>query len=735
MIKRPLGLGCLAVTVFLCFYVNLADAPYIDYSQYQGKKVVVTGKVYKKETVMQAGALASVLYLDMRDSTDKENTGPLGKKAICYLKADQPEAEMGSRIRLEGKLSCFERGSNPGQFDAYSYYQISGISYRINQAEIQAKTITYNKFTHALYRLRVFLADKIKAGLDEEAASLMQTILLGEKGGLDKDLKALYQRNGIAHILAISGLHVSVLGMGLYKLLRKCGIPMKTSAGGAAIVMILYGMMTGFSVSALRAVLMFVIHMAAILLERTYDMLTAAAVSAALLLLQQPRFLFHSGFVFSFGCVLGIGLLMPLLTEAVKNKSFIIRSIAGGLGMSIITLPIYLWFYYQYPVYSVFLNLLILPIMSFLMAAGIGMILCQIFFPQLAVFFAVFIEGVFGLIKALLNICEQLPGMLFTTGRPEKWRIMGYLLIVLFLAAAGKKLKPAVRWCVIVPAVLLLLFPEQKLFSKQVEITFLDVGQGDSIFIAGEKGNYYLIDGGSLSVSGVGKNRIIPFLKYRGASRLRTVFITHPDADHCNGIKELIEAGKEQGIKTENLILPDIGRKAKDPAYVELEQLAKAAGISVSYMSRGQQLEDGGLTLTCLHPAKGDMALDANEYSLVMKADYGHFQAILTGDVEGGGEEEMMRYLKKQEKEKSCTVLKAAHHGSAYSTPDDFLDLTDPAYAVISCGRNNSYGHPHAELLTRLKKCNANILITYETGAVTFKTDGKKVIVKKFLNE
>lgn len=737
MIKRPLGLGCLAVAVLLCFYINLASAPYIDYSEYQGKKVTVTGKVYKKETVMQIGGPVQVLYLDRKgcEAGGEVNTGLPGEKVICYLKTNQPEAEMGSRVRLEGKLSCFERASNQGQFDAYSYYQISGISYRINQAEIQAKTIEYHKFTHAMYRLRAFFSEKIQEGFDEETASLMQTILLGEKGNLDKDLKALYQRNGIAHILAISGLHVSVLGMGLYKLLRRCGIPMKISAGLSAIVMVLYGVMTGFSVSALRAIFMFVLHMAAIILERTYDMLTAAAVAAVLLLLQQPRFLFHSGFVFSFGCVFGIGLLLPLMTEAVKDRCFIVRAIAGGLGMSAITLPIYLWFYYQYPIYSVFLNLLILPVMSFLMAAGIGMILCQILCPYLAVLFILFIKGVFGLIEILLHLGDGLPGLLLNAGRPEKWQIIGYLLALFIVITAKKKIKPFIRWCIILPAMVLLLCPAKRLFLKEMEITFLDVGQGDCIFVSNDNGNYYLIDGGSSSVSSVGKYRIIPFLKYQGVSRLQAVFISHSDEDHCNGIRELIEFGRENGIRIENLVLPDIDRETRNSAYIALEQQAADAGISLSYMSRGQQLKDGGLTFTCVHPVKGDAASEENESSLVIEAVYGQFKVMLTGDVEGGGEENIIQYLEKEEKKVKLTALKVSHHGSAHSTPDDFLYLTDPVYAVISCGKGNSYGHPHAELLERLKKHNSNILILYETGAVTFSTNGQKVRVKKFLNE
>ncbi len=237
----------------------------------------------------------------------------------------------------------------------------------------------------------------------------------------------------------------------------------------------------------------------------------------------------------------------------------------------------------------------------------------------------------------------------------------------------------------------------------------------------------------STSVSSVGKYRIIPFLKYQGASSLQAVFITHPDEDHCNGIKELIEIGTQEGIRIKNLILPDIDGEAKNSAYIELEQQAAVAGILVSYMSRGQQIKDDKLVLSCLHPQTGYRTDNANEYSLVMEAAYGQFKVMLAGDIEGSGEGKMIQYLDKKETDTGITALKAAHHGSAYSTPDAFLELTNPVYTVISCGRDNSYGHPHAELLERLKKHNANILITYETGAVTFVTDGQKVRVNKFL--
>lgn len=401
MIKRPLMMICLGVAVFLYLYGSIKGIAYPDYDESQGEMRTVTGKVYKKETIEKSGSPVSVLYLILDKAGDtgqqEKKTGSIRKKVICYLKAGQPEAEIGSKVLVQGKMAGFERASNPGQFDARFYYLISGVSYRLNQAEIKAKTIEYNKLAQGLYRMRIFFSQKLKESLPEKEASIMQTMLLGEKSSMDKELKDLYQRNGIAHILAISGLHVSLLGMGIYKLLRRFWMPMKMAAGMAAGVMILYGFMTGFSVSAIRAILMFAIHMAAIICGRTYDMLTAVAVAAVLILAGQPFYFYHSGFVFSFSCVLGIGLLFPALTEEIKERNFLIRAVTAGAAMSVISLPVYLWFYYEYPVCSVLLNLVVIPFMSFLLAAGILLIGIQIIFPWAALPFVLLIQGIFKL--------------------------------------------------------------------------------------------------------------------------------------------------------------------------------------------------------------------------------------------------------------------------------------------------------------------------------------------------
>lgn len=409
-----------------------------------------------------------------------------------------------------------------------------------------------------------------------------------------------------------------------------------------------------------------------------------------------------------------------------KNPA--VKKVFGGLGMMVITLPVYLWFYYQFPVYSVLLNLLVIPLMSFLMAAGLLLLACGILYPPAVLPFALLIKGILGIYETACGICDTLPGNLLTCGRPEKWQIAIYLLVFLLLIVLRKKGNLLIRWGIAATAVFLIMVPTR----AGINITFLDVGQGDCICIENGYGKNYLVDGGSSSVNHVGEYRIIPFLKSQGISCLEAVFVTHPDEDHCNGIKELMESGELQGIAVKHLVLPDIAVDGKEEAYLELEQIAAKAGIPVSYISRGQKIEDDGLTITCLHPEKGYLTKDANEYSTVLALTSGNFSVMLTGDVEGEGEHKLTQLLQKEEKEGRTTVLKVAHHGSKYSTGEEFLETVSPDIALISVGENNSYGHPHEELLERLTEAGCHIYQTKESGAITIRYRKGKVIVESF---
>ena len=680
MRKRPLSVGCLVVVILICIVTSLSRKEPWSCPELEGQTVIVQGRVYQKEVKTQGGQDKTVVYLKQvsfagdnpvegqsvvqeeaaegqllvqkeaaerqllvqEEAAEKQllvqgkcAEKPADTKAteniLCYLREGVPEPEIGSLVILKGTLKNFQQPTNPGQFNAPFYYQILRISFRLNQAEIQVKSDRFYKIAEGLYQLRRKAGSKVDALLPEQEASVMKTMLLGEKGILDEEIKGLYQRNGIAHILAISGLHISMIGMGLYQLLRRAGLKIRLSAILASMVIVLYGMMTGFAVSAIRAIAMFLLQMLAQILGRTYDRITALAVAAVLVLVEQPLYLFHSGFQFSFLCVLGISLILPVLGNVRKGKKLF-----EGIALMAVTLPVYLGVFYQIPVYSMFLNFIVLPMMSILMGAGIVMILAAFLCTPLGIPAAWLITGILMVYERLGLFTEQLPYHYWTPGCPAKWQLAVYVAILIIIAALGRTKRKAVlyqRDCIHKDCihrrggcakgilqedmrrheVLQYEIPQYEMQNKRIrriachggkwisaygipvgicwgflllgvviltwrfrpelQVTFLDVGQGDCIFLQTENGDSYLTDGGSSSVSKVGKYRMIPFLKYQGASQIKAVFVSHADSDHCNGIAELLEQAELEGIRVENLVLTDLADECRSEGYEELVSL------------------------------------------------------------------------------------------------------------------------------------------------------------------
>jgi len=735
--RRPLSVICLFAVILLFFGTKMIKESPPEYVLWEGQEITVTGKVYKKEVTGEKDKKRQLVYLKLITvENQQEKRKVIGDDCtICYLDADEEMPKMGSIIRASGKMRCFESASNPGQFDAKSYYHVLNISFQLNQTKIQRKSLSYNQYEEALYNIRCRCADILDMTLPSEDASVMKTMLLGDKKATGEERKKLYQRNGIAHIQAISGLHISIIGMTLYRLLKKTGAPIIVATVLPIVVMTGYGFMTGFSVSVIRAVGMFAIHMLGVMCRRTYDMVTATAILALCILTEQPLYMYNSSFLLSFGCVLGIGLLLPALTkkrlEHEKEPEGFLLKVLSGATVSIAMLPLQLSFFYQVPIYSVFLNLLVIPLMSMILPAGIFLLLLEVTAPltgEMGMIFcklmAVTIEVILNTYDFACSICEWLPAGLFTAGCPEKWRLVAYVGTLVLIVLFQRKLSLKNKWIMTISAVFLLLWPVQ----GRDAVTFLDVGQGDCIHIESKTGNHYLVDGGSSSVSNVGEYRILPYLKYRGIREIEAVFVTHPDEDHCNGISELFCMAKKEGIIIRGLYLPDVGVNAKTEKYNELVQIAEENGICVKYLSKGMCMSDGAMSLFCLHPDSGYETEDENEYSLVLLLQHARagsrkaVNILLTGDIEEAGELELLKTLQEFDI-KDIDLLKVAHHGSRNSSSDAFLMQTNPSRAVISCGENNRYGHPHKETLERLSGKGTMILTTPECGAITVELD------------
>lgn len=778
--RRPLCLLGLAFAMVLLLGINLISHDSPDYGALDGEMVAAVGRVAWKEhrisgseevlvvtlehTVILKPDEISVLKQIIADSDKalsnhiaadsvkktendieekKESLTRKGTEEItgilCYLGKEENPA-MGSLILVEGKFRPFSHATNPGEFDAADYYRVAGQQGRLMKAACLAESEGSSAFREGLYRVREYLALLLDVCYPQEEASVMCAMLLGEKAMLDGDIKSLYQQNGIIHILAISGLHISILGMGFHTLLQRMHVPKAINIMLSLALMYCYGTMTGMGVSIVRAYVMFGLKLGADLCGRTYDLLTAMMTAALLLLVQQPLYLTQSGFLFSFGAVCGIGFLpsvsrhFPTVSGRFPIGNLFFKALFTGGWISLCTLPVYLCFYYEFPPYSVLLNLVVIPCMGVLLPSGIvvmGAAVCFLPLGRLAALPGIWILGFY---EKICSLCVKLPGQRLITGRPQNWQVIVFLGILAAAVVLAVRMKRRYFFCALLGAVFLLTIR----LPRGFEITMLDIGQGDCIYLADGQGGHYLIDGGSSDRKEVENYQIAPFLKYRGVRRLQAVFVTHSDADHISGIKGLLKDYGETGIGIGCLFLPDLSEECKDENYLELVALAHTAGVPVRYIHAGNRLQSGKVMLTCMHPTEYYVNSDANAGSTVLYLTYENFSALFTGDLEGEGEELVTERLAAMKDASGSgtprlTLLKTAHHGSKNSTKESFLALVSPRIALISAGRDNSYGHPHEETLERLQSHGCRIYQTPESGAVTVRVKNGSVRVEEFL--
>lgn len=720
-------------------------AGYVDGKEYRMSREDKVLVVTLSQAVILEESQISVLEQFLSDSEKipqhklhriwKENSEKLRREdttgvegVLCYME-DGGQPEMGSLVAVRGSFRAFAHATNPGEFDSADYYQIMGQQGRIMECRLLSESRTYDGFRECMYRVREYCSLLLDTCYEPEDASIMKAMLLGEKGMLDADVKALYQQNGIIHILAISGLHLSVIGFGCHAFLRKIRLPELVNIMLSIGLMYCYGTMTGMGVSMLRAYIMFALHLFAGLMGRTYDLLTAVTVAALVVLAGQPLYLRHSGFLFSFGAICGIGIFLPAVQQNLLGQGRVQKALFTGIAVSLSTLPVYLYFYYEFPPYSVLLNLIVIPCMTLTLLCGLlGLAAAACFLPFGAA--ASWPAAVMlGFYERCCRFCTVLPDSRWGIGCPKPWQIFIFFTVLTGLCIANRRLPKLYFWS----GVLCALSMMTARVPQGLQITMVDVGQGDCIYLAEESGMHMLIDGGSSDRSDVSRYQIVPFLKHEGAFRLDAVVATHPDSDHICGIRAMLEGMRETGISIGTLYLPDVGKAGRTEEYRGLEQAAAGAGVKVCYIGAGDILQCGKVMLTCIHPEKGLDISDTNAYSTVLYLSYGNFSALFTGDLEGAGEDKVLDRIRERPDMQDVMLLKVAHHGSGNSTGADFLRAARPKIALISAGRNNRYGHPHEELLQRLDGCGCLIYRTQRSGAVTVRVRGGRVRVSEYL--
>ncbi len=755
--------------------------------------------------------------------------------AVVTLKGDEEAAEnikIGDVITGEGTFTLFDAATNFGQFDLRQYYKAQGLEGRLKlnswSCVLGSGFRLPDVGANLVYRGKQFLLGRLYEAMGEDAveadAGLLGAILLGEKSGINDEDQKLFQENGISHMYAVSGLHASFFGWGLYGILKKLGASRKICSAAAGIGLWTLVIAAGGSVSVKRAFCMFLLALLAGLAGRTYDLPIGLSAACMLILWERPLMLFQSGFQLSYCAVLGIAAAASVTgpdkrkdevgSGGDKNrdktsiiygahkkehhflhKSFcmgrinkikagktdtnktdidrtglceknfsmeekdrkngkwerrkeqFIKGLTASLWIQLVLLPSTLWNFFQYPCYGILLNLVVIPMLSVVLALGLFAMALSCAWVTGAGYCLLPVRGIFWLWRHLCIAIRRLPGALWLTGRPKTVFVVIFCVFLLcfwvcsFLKKWGRR-----SWY---PGCLALLLLASLAFLARrpeagLQVTFLDVGQGDGIYMREESGYTMMIDGGSSDGWKVGENRLLPMMKASGSSRVDDWFLSHPDKDHLSGLKESLA----MGFPVERLWVPEVFRE--NEAVLELAELAGENGTEVRYIKPGVLVSDhggkesidindngsardsrkagvagnadgsGGFILTCLYPEPEEPISSTNDGSMVLLAQYDGASILFTGDLESSGE---VRLLARdgQSGQLSCDILKVGHHGSKGSTSQPFLEELNPFFAVISCGRGNSYGHPHSELLSRLEEQKCQVVTTMEEGAVTLR--------------
>lgn len=795
-----------------------------------------------KKLMLSASGMKLLAYVD----TDKmSGEGESKKTEIRKEKAEEPvnvkwkasetdgrmqgALEPGKYICVSGSLKEISGAANPGSMDMEEYYLGLGISWQLDIDELTGTKRKENALVNGLYHFRCYLRERICELYSDDSEAVLCTMLLGDKSGLATETKLLYQRSGIAHILAISGLHVALIAGAIEWLLSKLRLRKDVSAVVVIMVSVLYAVMTGLSSSTLRAVLMLVISKLAYLLKRTPDMPSVMMEALLIMTFINPDCIFSTSMLMSYMAVMGIwtGQVMyntiykkeRFLKLPVKARGFLkvfIETVVMSISVNTWMLPLIMRSYYEVPVFSMLLNFIVVPLLTVVISVAALSVIFMRFGPvcELLVWIC---ERLLAFYKTLCQVFLNIPGSVYVTGHIEMWQmliiysVLIAALVFMYLRFGDEKKKEntvhrkiikSIVYVVICMSIMCLTAISVRVKNIcSSEVVFLDVGQGDGAIIhekassflkaaipGGSCGRNYLVDCGSSSTDSTGQYTLVPALKYYGITRINISFVSHMDSDHVNGLIYLLENKELYGIEVERFAVASAtddsenyeslrrGLKGRIARYntelIELrkgdriggkpggreteESVDESADNKVDKIndksidenvdenrdkSKVESLEKGVGDFEVLYPTGEESSEhNGNDYSLVLEYKTDKIDVLFTGDIGNeaekdmvtgagfkgnggaGGEEVKRENVNSEETGKKnhnvIRILKCPHHGSRYSSSYELLEGFKPDITIISCGKNNMYGHPSKDTLERLRKSGSAIHRTDIEGAV-----------------
>jgi competence protein ComEC len=688
----------------------------------------------------------------------------------------------GERLRFPAKLYVPHNFRNPGAFDYAGYLAENGIS-ALGSAKTDTVELlpgfAGNRAEVWRTRLRRSLIERIRFLWNPDEAPLLDAMLIGENSFLGRETLTDFQRTGTYHVLVVSGLKVAVLALVTFWVLRRLRVPDIVASAITILLTVAYALLTDVGAPVWRATLMLALYLGARLLYRRKSILNTIGAAALALMLVDPAALLGASFQLSFLCVLVIaGIGTPLLERTTQPLSHALRNldttsydvalsaplaqfrldlrmIAGRLqrffgkrlplivlpgtarvlllGCEFLVISVVLqagfalpmaYYFHRTTLVSLPANVLAVPLTEIIMIAAIAAVSASYISLALAKVPAV----IAGVALHLMNGSVRWLGAL----RIADTRVPTPQLIIILLGAGAVVLamvlsrRPpwlvAMGWAALAASAFWICAvpPHPRVKQGVLELTAIDVGQGDSILLISPEGRTLLIDAGGSpfwmhSELDIGEDVVSPYLWSRGFHELDVVALTHAHADHMGGMAAVLSNFHPRELW--------LGVDSPSSELQTLLREAKALKIPIILHEAGDSLEMGGATLAVLAPPRDAEAHASrpNDESLVIKITYGATSALLEGDAEKKTEKQVA--LENPE----ADLLKVAHHGSSTSTTPELLAAVHPRFAVISVGARNVYGHPRREVLERLEEAHVRTYRTDMNGAVTFYLDGKTV--------
>ncbi|MDQ0218237.1 DNA internalization-related competence protein ComEC/Rec2 [Peribacillus cavernae] len=633
----------------------------------------------------------------------------------------EKKAEVGLSCPVKGTLEKAEPNRNINSFNYQEYLRQQGTYWILYAGTFSLKNCTFEKgdILQSIKRIRGKGIDYVETHFPVDTKGFVSALLFGEQKEINEEELSDFQRLGLVHLLAISGLHVSFLaGMVFYSGIR-LGVTRERMNLALLILLPIYVILSGASPSVWRACLMAMLFFLLSLAKKNLSITKSIIIVYISLLFIQPYMLFDIGFQLSFAAAFSMIMSSAIFS---RSESKILQLFMISFICQLSTLPILTFHFYEISVLGVLLNIVFVPLYSFLLPFSIAAFIIHIVYPPAGDFFIYFLNMVFTLSNEAAGLAARLPLASIAFGKPT-FIIMLLLvgsLLLFFIFWDLSSFKTAKYYLAALALIMSFQLHIEKM-SPYGEVVFIDIGQGDAILIKlpFDRGNYLIDTGGRLLFKQeswkkrrksftTGKDIIVPLLKSKGVDRLDKLILTHPDADHIGSTGEIIEE-----ITVKEMI---IGR-GTEQEYVEkgVIEKARAAGLKITTVQRGDQWKMGDAAFYILHPYREEE--NPNESSVIIYAVFGGQRWLFTGDLGVEGEEQILKVFPHLR----ADVLKAGHHGSKTSTSDMLLDHLKPRTAIISAGKRNRYGHPHAEVVEALQRRRITIYRTDINGGILYR--------------